>query len=132
MEPQDLGPTAAMQIRSVPEKVREFYNELAYSEGKITLGELFTRIALGVTVVATTLDGRPVSAVQSAVAAARSPLNMETLLQAAQAYELLRRASDIPTPPRAAASLARAISAEVRRMRALPGPQLMLEGQTHE
>ena len=71
MESQDLGPPAAMQIRSVPERIREFYNDLARDEGKITLGELLTRIATGATVVQTTVDGRAVSAVQTMVAASR-------------------------------------------------------------
>lgn len=116
----DLGPTAAMQIRSVPERVREFYNDMAHAEGKITLGELLTRLSLGVTVIATTVDGRPVSAVQTAVAAAQAPLQMAALLQAAQAYELVRRASDQPIPKRSAGALNAAIAAEVRRMRTLP------------
>jgi len=117
MEPQDLGPTAAMQIRSVPERVREYYNEMAYAEGKITLGELFTRIALGVTVVETTVDGRSVSAVQSAVAAAQLADKLPLLLQAAQAYELVQRASGQPMPKRSASALNAAIAGEVKRIR---------------
>lgn len=123
MDQMDLGPTAAMQIRSVPERVREFYNDMAHAEGKITLGELLTRIATGATVVATTLDGQSVSAVQTAVAASRMPSHIDALLKAAQAYELIQRASGQPIPHRTAASLTRAIAAEVRRMRTLPAVQ---------
>ena len=131
MDQMDLGPTAAMQIRSVPERVREFYNDMAHAEGKITLGVLLTRIATGATVVATTLDGQSVSAVQTAVAASRMPSHIDALLKAAQAYELIQRASGQPIPHRTAASLTRAIAAEVRRMRTLPAvPAVpLLEGE---
>lgn len=126
MEQQDLGPAVAMQIRSVPERVRKFYNDMAYAEGEITLGELLTRIATGRTVVATTLDGQPVDAVQTAVAASRAPDRLPALLMAAQALELVQRASGQHIPARTAASLNAAIAAEVRQVRGLP-PRRLLE-----
>lgn len=113
----NLGPTTAMQVRSVPERIRDFYNDLARDEGKLTLGELLTRIATGATVVHTTVDGRPVTAVQTVVAAARAPSRLPVLLQAAEALAHVAQASGRPTPARTAASLNAAIAAEVRAMR---------------
>jgi hypothetical protein len=122
MEQQDLGPPVPMQIRSVPERVRDFFNDMARDEGRITLGELMTRIATGATVVTTTVDGRSVDAVQTVVAASRAPLNMAALAQAAQALLHVSQASGKPIPARTAGSLSAAIAAEVRRMRGLPTP----------
>ena len=51
------------------------------------------------------------------------PSHIDALLKAAQAYELIQRASGQPIPARTAASLTRAIAAEVRRMRTLPAVQ---------
>jgi hypothetical protein len=125
-EGQDLGPAAAMQIRSVPERVRSFFNRLAYDEGEITLGELMTRIATGATVVHTTVDGQPVSAVQTAIAANMAPSRLPALAQAAQALAHVAQASGMPIPKRTAASLNAAIAAEVRLMRGLSAPQRQL------
>ena len=114
-----------MQIRSVPARVRDFYNDLAHAEGRITLGELLTRLATGATVLATTVDGRTVTAVQTVVAASRAPDRLPALLQAAQALELISRASGKPIPARTAASVSAAIAAEVRRMRGVSARRLL-------
>ena len=91
-------------------------------EGKITLGELLTRIALGRTVVATTVSGEPVAAVQTMVAAGRAPLQMAALAQAAQALLHVSQASGRTIPTRTATPITRAIAAEIRMMRGISGP----------
>ena len=104
-----------MQIRSVPLEIRKFYNELARSQD-CTLGELLIRIAQGRVAVPTTVGGRANLPTRQA-----EPERMAVLLQAAQALELVQRASGQHIPARTAASLTRAIAAEVRLMRGLQG-----------
>jgi len=80
---ENLGPAAAMQIRSVPERVREFYNDLARAE-KCSLGELLTKLATGATAIATTVDGLPTGTV-SAVATLVPTVPLDTLARALDA-----------------------------------------------
>jgi hypothetical protein len=114
---------AAMQIRSVPKLVRDFFNEMARKHD-CTLGELLTRIAEGEITIQPMGTAQPVAA-QAQIGA---------LSQAAQALVHVANASGQRVSPRTAASLNAAIASEVRRMRALPAtvPPKLLEGQRHE
>ena len=77
---------ASMQIRSVPLLVRRFFNDLA-REHDCTLGELLTKIAEGEITI------QPMASAASVV-----PPQIDALAQAAQAYELIQRASGAADP----------------------------------